>query len=366
MKRLIIQSLVACHIASFTFADTSVSLAGIVVNWGGDYVTKDEILEGSIPVNTSGSDQYNDPYKDINYFSTSSTPVLQGTIAGRIESQIAYNPVETTTYDKTRLDSKFYGGHAVVYDLESKINSPGATKLIIENQGPSDAIHAETGPSSNLQRFVMLTYWDRYEFLIKPGPYSLNGNSIFTLSSTQDSNPKDAVSHVLRWVVRNGEQFYVSGTASHAPGTDGQLLFSNSTTYTSKFNDIVSWTEYNPITGLNGTNQSSLLDKLFLDRSKGNTLSNPILFNNVTALGFYIEYLRPTDRNGAGDVDYKIKGFTADVDPPTNAVPEPSTFALGLVGLSGAALRRWRKRRGATTQGAPENAGVELSSEISS
>ncbi|MEY2726705.1 MAG: hypothetical protein RLZZ458_2572 [Planctomycetota bacterium] len=369
MKRVIIQSLVGCQIVLLTITNASTSVAGIVVNWGGDYVSKDELLAGSKPLFTSGSDQYGDPHRN-DYYSIPVPPasaVLQGTIAGRIEETVAYNPGAGTTYDPmTPKDSTFYGGHAVVYGTESKFASPGATKLIIENQGPSDAIHAETGPSDDLKRFVMLTYWTTSEFLIGPGPYSLNGNSTFSLSSTQDSNPKDAASHVLRWVVRNGNQFYVSGSATHSTSDSGQLMFANNTTYTSNYNDITSWTEYNPFDGFSSANASSFLDRLFLDRSMGdNILKADINFSNVTALGFYIEYLRPTNRIGAGDVDYKIKGFTADVDPPTgNSVPEPSTFALGLVGLSSAALRRWRKRRGVKTQDAPENSGVEPSPEI--
>ncbi len=332
--------------AIFSIAASGSARAGLVVNWGGNYVSNSQLFNDSDSLNTGPADDYGDPVGPLTY--NIDTLSRSGTVAGRqVSSSTLYNPAIGPSYNGS--NAKFYGGHSVVYSAPP---NRGLTNLMVENQGMNDAIHVEAKPDADIQRFAMLTYWDSADFIGAPALYSVNGTSVFSLNSTQDSNTKTPLVHSLRWVIRNVGQFYLSTP----------LSFENNGTYTSAILPLTNWTAYNPMAAPSAGR--TILDNVFLSNSAGG-VSTPN-FDNVTAIGFYIEFLRPVGVNGAISIDYKINNFNATLDPPIGAVPEPSTFALGLVGLSGAALRRWRKRRGAKTQGAPENAGVELSSEISS
>ena len=323
----------------------SAANAGVVVSWGGDYVSKSELFDGSVPSNTGGTDDYGDPVGPLTYNTDSLG--RSGSIAGRLVSDsVQYNPVIGPSYGGT--NQEFYGGHAAVYSAPP---NKGLTNLIVENQGTQDPIHVEAQPDADLQRFAMLTYWQKTNFLGPGGTFLVNGTSVFSLDSTQDSNDKDPTEHTLRWVVRNGQQFYLSDAVS----------FVNNGTYTASLVSLTSWTEYNP---LGSPPTGPTLDKILLSNSQGSTGFSPLGFNDVTAVGFYVEFLRPLNKNGAISLDYKIKGFNATLDPNGHTVPEPSTFALGLIGVTGAAVRRWRKRRGAKAEDAPAEPTAEPLSEV--
>jgi len=295
------------------------AVAGVVVNWGGNYVGNSQSFADSGSTNLGGPDTYGDLHGPVAYAADSLG--ISGTITGRLPStSTLYNPAIGATYGGQ--SDSFYGGHAVV--LSAPPNR-GVSTLIVENQGSDDKIKVEVKPNADLQRFAMLTYWDSDDFLGDDDQFAVDGTSVFSLSSTQDAQGKDAVSHSLRWVIRQGTQFYLS-TA---------LPFANSSTYTSNIMSLTNWTLYDPYTlGLRS---------LFLSNTAPSLFAGGSLFNNVTAVGFYVEYLRPADRNGAGNIDYKIGGFNATLDG--SAVPEPGTFLFGLAGFGGIALRRWRQRR---------------------
>ncbi|MFM7055926.1 MAG: PEP-CTERM sorting domain-containing protein [Planctomycetota bacterium] len=331
---------VVCGLAGTVVIATMVhqASAGVVVNWGGNYVASSQTFANSRSDNLGPSDVYGDPVLPLTYTDSLG---FSGTITGRLQSGTSdyttyndlYNPTIGANYSGQ--SDRFYGGHAVVFSAPPNY---GLSNLIVENQGGDDKIHVEVKPDADLQRFAMLTYWDKTDFLGGGSQFLVNGTSTFSLTSTQDSQAKDAVGHSLRWVIRNGSQFYLSTV----------LSFANSSTYTSSILSLTNWTEYNPFAP-----GPPDIRNLLLSNSAGTTFAGGSLFNNVTAVGFYVEYQRPSDRQGAGDIDYKIGSFNAVLDPNGNAVPEPGTFLLGLAGFGGVALKRWRKQRKVNSTDSP-------------
>lgn len=325
--------------------------AGVVVNWGGRYVSQSELYSGSDANYVGPSDIYGDGIDDFSYGT--------GTISGRlVDNEVRYDP-NNDSYNGT--SKEFYGGHAVVYD---KLPNRGLTDLSIVNQGNHDAMHIEAKADANITQAAVLTYWKSDDFLIDADSYAMNEASVFSIESTQDSNDNTPGVHMLRWVVRNGDQFYLSGNIA-----TGWEDFRNNGTYTTSYSSIQFWTEYDPFRIQTQESSDSQISSVLLNDGYGTAydqsdINNHIDFNNVTAVGFYVEFLRPAGKNGAISIDYKVKSFSADLDPNGNAVPEPSTFALGLIGVTGAAVRRLRKRRGAKAEETPGEPAAEPRPEI--
>lgn len=285
------------------------AVAGVVVDWSGNYFggNGDERLHWGEPPeeNSGGDDKYPDP------IGPSDSEGLF--ISGRaVDDGIPYSPAHP--------DFAFYGGHAVLSTVETET----ASRLAIKPNGNSrDELHAEVQPSSTLKKFAMLVYW-------KVSPTSLGDSSVFSLASKQDAQAGNNLSesgHSLRWVLRNDDTFYISASTAQA--------VSNNSSYLDVMGSL-QWQEYSP--ALVGFNNGGDLKSLFYTSGAAQDLP----FDNVTDVGFYVEYARPTsgiNENAKRGVNYTITGFTV------NAVPEPSTFLLGLAGFGGVALKRWRKRR---------------------
>lgn len=301
--------------------------AGEVINWGGGgYVTNSQPMNGSLG---SSWNTYSDPDGSYDYNNPMNVAIPNWTIRGReVSDTTEYNP--QTGYSGR--DAQFFGGHAVV--MKDGPND-GARRMGVL-QGSGTPIHADVQSDIDLQKFAMLTYWK----LDDSKTYIIDGTSNFTLSSTQDSQDKNPNSHTLRWVIRDGSQFYLSKQDPPTANANGGLNFTNNGTYSSMMSAL-SWVKYNPYTNYN-TQDGRGLESIFASHSLGSAFTGT--FTNINAVGFYIDYLRQTT-NGASGIDYKITSFKVDLDPTSNAVPEPGTFLLGLVGFGGAAARCWRQRR---------------------
>lgn len=317
---------------------------GIIVNWGGNYISGNNgpaVFNGSTfpgpPDQNPNNDSYGDPESDGVY--TDANSALSGTITGRnVTENVEYSPV-SGGYNQNAKNAVFYGGHSVVYG-ESTTNV-GLTKLEIQNQGPTDSISVAAKPNSELFRMSILTYWKREDFLDGgTGVYTIAPDSYMEIESTQDASNKNTDTHQLRWVVQNNSQFYIS---------DYFHPFTNNGTYNfSLFNKM--WIPYDvfgvPAASdppqVAGERESNLSNIIFNSASASSPVNSSVL-TNIQAVGFYVTFARFSERTGASDINYKIQGFDARLN---NTIPEPGTFALGLVGVTGAALRRWRKCRG--------------------
>lgn len=302
--------------------------AGVVevVKWGGDYVTSTQSLKEGTNPPPAGTDSY----LDIHSASDSSTTPTTN-YYGRLNFNNSYNP---DAVNPNTPNSTFYGGHVVVEQPKngSSNSKAGMSNLWIANNVQGDYLEVDVNPSNTLLRFAMLTYWNLP--IVNGEKYKLNGDSIFTLRSSQDAGDKPD-GHKVRWVVRDSGNYYLS------KGID----FSNSTSYStsgSALTNTANWFAFNPLATEVGDTLSipSFTSLLFNEPATG----AGIPFMNITAVGFYVEFT-PPNKPGADKVHYKVQGFNVLVDPNGNAVPEPSTFLLGLAGFGGVALKRWRKRR---------------------
>ncbi|MEY3173293.1 MAG: hypothetical protein RLZZ436_1207 [Planctomycetota bacterium] len=323
----------------------SVEAGVVAVNWSGNYVSSTQSFDPGIdPPPPGGVDSYEDP----NPYEPEGGPSWY---YGRLVSDSTpYSPPSIVPQPGS--NPTFYGGHVVQTAPPNGSGgnggNEGMSNLWIVDNTQGDYIHVDVNPANALQKFGMLTYWKLPDGGTK---YKLDSASKFELTSTQDAGPKPA-GHSLRWVIRNksgvGEKFYVSDL----------MNFANAGVYSTVLQPSIltsDWYEYDPRVYSSPIvpPDSDLQSILF--QSKG--LESPSSFTDITAVGFYVEYNHTT--NGAGEVHYKISSFSATIDPNGNAVPEPSTFLLGLVGAGGVAFRRWRQRRNSSV--AELSAAADLS-----
>lgn len=307
-------------------AQQPVGAGVVVVNWGGDYVTSTQSLKEGTNPPPSGTDSYVDIHSATDSSTTPSTNYY-----GRLNFNDQYNP---DAVNSSTPNSKFYGGHVVVTQPKngSTNGNVGMSNLWIANNVQSDYLEVDVNPSNSLKKFAMLTYWETPKDKI----YKFNGDSVFTLFSSQDAGDKPD-GHKVRWVVRDGGNYYLS---------EG-INFSNSTSYTSSGSALTGmhWFAFNPTpTGrYNLASLNSFKSLLFTEPPSGPDTSG-LSFQDINAVGFYVEFT-PTGNPGADKVHYKVQGFNVSLDPNGNSVPEPSTFLLGLAGFGGVALKRWRQRR---------------------
>jgi|GEM_PF-6682546 len=305
------------------------TVAGVVVNWGGDYFTNwNSLNQGSPPFsNGNGGDIYNDPINP-----TESN--FGGFISGRTLQTNFYSPAITPAQLATKPPyAQFYGGHAAVSSTDE---DEGAKRLGIEGGGGStaDELHVEVKPNS-LEKFAMMVFWT-----VSPG-FTIDDSSVFSLASKQDAQGQGG--HTLRWLLREGANFFISSDNLYSGSPlDGGLPFANNTSYSSVMGSL-QWRAYNPEP--NGGSDAVNLEKLFYTSTPGSWHAKT--FSDVSAVGFYVEYDRPDNVNpgSARGVNYKITNFNANLQ---NTVPEPGTFLLGLAGFGGVALKRWRQRRKAS------------------
>ena len=194
----------------------------------------------------------------------------------------------------------------------------GFSEVSILNQGPNDSIHWHVDTGGDDHTFHLLLFWDKVDFLgsLATTPNLDLSEGAFTLGTAQASGHHS--DELLRWVVRDGNQFYIS---------EGTITLSNNADYLVPYSSLTNWAAYNPAdpTGTAGTS-----DLQSLDFNEAGSYS-PQTFTDVTGLGFYVEHEAAT-----GPIHVHIEGFGAAL------VPEPTTGLLALLGLGGLFCRRMR------------------------
>ncbi len=316
--------------------------ADLVINWGGNYVnSKSSFDQNPNPDPSNGSDSYTDPL---------SGDLGSSRFYGRLPSDSdPYSPSLASMVNPPGPNPVFYGGHVVETTIPNGGGSAfkrGMSNLWMFGQNTNtDYMEVDVNPSNTLKKFAMMTYWKKDNFISDVNKtYKLNGSSVFTLKSTQDAGDKPD-GHSLRWLIRNKslvnnievEKFYVSTSAGFVKN-NSTYTSANLSLFPNGLNSDYVWKEYTPAT--NGT--AANLPSLLFDNSA--SFVQVASLSNITAVGFYVEFT-PDPSKGADKVHYKVSGFDVTLDPDGNAVPEPGTFLLGLVGFGGVAARRWRQRR---------------------
>ena len=193
----------------------------------------------------------------------------------------------------------------------------------------------------------LLQYWD------KTGSPFINGGVTFPVvfepgdagfSISFGQANQNAPVWTLRWVVRDGSQWYISD-ASMVTNTNDLLNPNNSVeandTYILSPGSITAtsdglWALYDP----NDTSRLSSAAGAGLDFDFESGIFADRNFTNITALGIYVE----NDTHDNSNKFLDIFQFSVDA----SVIPEPSTWAMsgfGLFGLAWLMRRKMRKQR---------------------
>ncbi len=300
------------------------------VNWIGDYIpTGDITTPPSPPAYT-----YLNGHIGLDSLPSYVDPDVSGTTTGRIANDVTrYNPLGGGYQQPTRLSSVFYGGHVVQWATTT--GNPGFNDLQVENKTPfvtadtADYMHLSVLPDPDLRRYAALFYWKKDNFVngfSAPGNLvTLTGNNTFLLNvipTTLVSPPNPVDKEVVRWVVRNNADFYISRTIEQIP-TNTLDAFA-----ITKVKDII-WESWNPLGG-------NLSDIFFASGVPALTSS----FTNITALGFYLSSEDADSSNNS--MNMLIKQFTVTANAN---VPEPGFALVGLFGVGLFAVRQLKSRR---------------------
>lgn len=275
------------------------------VSWGGDYVSQVQLLQGDVPANRTGADQYGDP---------NAVPSTAGpSTVGRFFSDAtgtAFNPASGYT------GPVFYGGGSVTNQTGT---NEGFHELAINNSGPNDSIHWQVD-SIGVDHHTnhVFIYFDKSAF---NSPFntittlSLSNLSSFSLSTGQMTGSNGAGVE-MRWVVQNESQFWISQNV---------YTLNQNSLLTENLSAVTGWATYSPT---NGSYAGLDFDPVLVSQWQNPT------FNNVLGMGFYVEHENPLNQTQATHVD--ISAFAVEV-------PEPSRLILAGAGMLLVSLRRRRE-----------------------
>lgn len=299
--KLVMLSAVTTILAQLTATAATVA----AVQWGGDYVSSTQSFADDVPANRTASDQYGDPDGPHTTGGTDS-------IAGR-----AYSSTRAFSPSSGYSGPTFYGGGSV-HRINSTIND-GFSELSVLNQGGNDSLHYHIDTGGDAHTFHLLVLFDKADF--SNGADTALGIGLnegeFSLSTAQASGHH--TDEILRWVVRDGSQLYVS---------EATTLLTNNSDFNVPYSSLTSWSAYNP-NDVNPAGTGMEADLWSVDFNEAGPFSSHT-FTDVTAVGFYIEHEAAT-----GPIHVHIEGFGATL------VPEPSVpMLIGLAGLLGVMRRR--------------------------
>lgn len=286
------------------FAASLPARADVVVNWGGEYVTSTQNLQGITPPTASALETMIDLDGDMN-----NDDARTGRNFATTYPTAAMQPA--SGYSGT--SGQFFGGASLG---QPDTSTPGIwDNFEVQNQGLNDQLHFRMQNTTSVNGHIAV-YWDYRDFLGASAgvPVQFTTSSSFTMTvHNNNSHLEDAIG---RWLVREGSQFYLSQQFFSLPISTGSA--NPSLTFASDGSDG-SWVQYNP-TGL-------AIDS----NDMGFTPQN---FSNVTAVGFYVEH----DPFVHNSLEFAVSQFTVNAQP----VPEPSTLLLCMLGLAGLAVRKAR------------------------
>lgn len=275
----------------------------VIVNWGGAYVSAQSAL-ARVPA--AGS----------NFGNVGGTATLDSRRLLAFSEEVPLNPI--TGY--TGVSSEFFGG--ATWIRHDGGVSPAAGFTRVSNNGATDAITFRLdGPSSGFPvagEGYGLVLWQDHSFLNTGGnPVAFGSQSSVSITLTTANIGE------VRWVVRNGEAYYVSESSFTA-----STMQSDPT--------AIRWAAYDPATSLSFVGTDFSL----------------VTMQNLTGVGLYFGNNGITwnsSIDGAPRID--IEAFT--VTATLTAIPEPSTNSLiaGALVLLGSF---WRMRRALQNPARPE------------
>jgi len=252
--------------------------AGIIVDWHNDYVSGDQNLQG-----------WNADSETVNL---NNIDPLDSRTGRAFSTTVSMNP----TSDYSGTSGTFYGGASAE---QMDAISAGWDTFVVKNNGSNDHLRFKIQQGTELHTMHLVLYWDKVGFLdgYPSASVSLDPTSSFLIHI--DNTNSSMGDGVARWLVRQGDVFYLS-EQSFVPNNGDHTL----TGFTALSNG--NWAAYAP-SGLaidfNGTT--------FTDTK----------FTNISAVGVYIEHDMPRDNHELSIHQFQV-----------NAVPEPATVVLLIIG----------------------------------
>ena len=265
-------------------APIPVNTATSIVDWDGDYVSSSQNLRSGNYTTTSGVDVDNDGSND--------------------DTRIAFEYSATNA-----LSSGAYSGAPIYGGIQaSKVNTTTASfqDRAIKNGTTADALSVR---SQNEGNFHAVIFFAKADFINggNSNSVSFDQNSSLYIKFNREENLGE-----LRWLVRDGSNFYVSQSLIGS----GYLSFSSD-------NSDGNWATFNPQNSLNFNASGAS----FVDRN----------FSNITAVGFIADKDPITSsRHWMEFSQFKVEaniGTTTPANlPPTVSITSPSQNASFVAG----------------------------------
>ncbi len=330
----------------------------IVVGWGGNTVSQSQDLNGFSSQTTLGGLNINPPSRDNRLVIATDSSNNDGLIGIPYSATTQLSP--TSNYSGQR----FYGGVAAgLTGVASGL--PSIDQLSVTNSGPSDVLEFRFQLNSTQHDAHLMVFFQKADFLnggnlpankVQIGPSSSLTVRFAAATSSQVNNDGE-----FRWLVRDeNNQWWLSAKDAtgrpniRSKGDTGSGGIQNNTTFTDNAvnGDLTYWAPYDPTTGsgLLGLNFEPAYAAPAVPSAASYVIdpaTNPFVaksFNDVTALGFYVE----GDQFATNVFQFQVESlsFSAAV------VPEPAAVVLmlGTPALLGAC---WFLRRRKPTAAAP-------------
>lgn len=329
----------------------------IIVGWGGDSVSSTQNFNGLSAQTSTAGLNLNDPTRAGRLINPPGTDLnATDTLVGIPFSQITQlSP--TTGYTGQR----FYGG---VY---AGILNPATPQIIdqaeITNQGPNDVMSFRYALNANQHDSRLALYFDKADFLAggNVNPVNIGASTTLNIRLAAPNSAQVNNDGEFRWIVRDSSNnWWISAadaagrpnirsnkdTSTPNPTPPG-IKANTSYSFSVANGDLSYWAPYSPTVLPNtsgtvapfqpGMNFEPAYDSPWVIT----TATNPFglhTFNDITALGFYIE----GDQFSTNVFQFTVDSFTFSAQ----VVPEPGTYALiGVLGLGYYSMRNLRKKK---------------------
>lgn len=273
-----------------------------VVNWGGDYVASNRLLNLGGPINSTGQYGGQIGVPDTRFY----RPFRDDAPAYCLSPTSAYS------------GKPFYGG-LDFYNYDSTITSPSPlTRNNVFNFGSTDYISVKFKATMSGAGALAVVFLKQDFIALQDKPNIYMDADDATISITSQLLAPYLAG---RFILRNGSTYYLSEYTFGANAPGEPITLANPSTSTR-------WAAYDPTTSL-----------LF-----NPTSFNYIQFNDVTAAGYYVfsNNLPAGVEQETSTVQFGLKASDIATVAP---VPLPMAFWAGTALLAGIAARHIRRRR---------------------
>lgn len=303
--------------------EQKLSAQNIVVGWGGDSVSNTTDLNGfaSQTILTG-----------VNIDPLSRQPRLLVTTDALSDDSIVGIPFSQTTQLSPLTGytgQRFYGG---VSAGALNTNTPSTIDRVeISNHGPNDTLDFNYALNGKLHDSRLAIFFDKTDFLAggNLAPVRIGANSSLSIRFNANTSSQVNNDGELRWMVREGGQWWISAANSagqpniRSKDDTNSGGIKNNTTFTSSAasGELTYWAPFDPLTGGGLLNLN--FEPLYSSRFVVAPSTNPFVvknFTNISAVGFYIE----GDQFSTNVFQFEVESMNFSL----LVVPEMSTYLM--------------------------------------